>query len=66
VRTLGMPTPTDRLTQQALHQVLTPLFGADFSESSHGFRTGRNAHQAIKATRRYVAEGRGVVVDMDS
>jgi group II intron reverse transcriptase/maturase len=65
VRTLGIPTLTDRLIQQALHQVLSPIFEADFSESSYGFRPGRNAHQAVKAARRYVAEGRRVVVDMD-
>jgi group II intron reverse transcriptase/maturase len=64
-RTLGIPTLTDRLIQQALHQVLTPIFEADFSESSYGFRAGRNAHQAVKAAQRYVAEGRRVVVDMD-
>lgn len=65
VRTLGIPTLTDRLIQQALHQVLSPIFEADFSESSYGFRPGRNAHQAVKAARQYVAEGRRVVVDMD-
>jgi len=65
VRTLGIPTLTDRLIQQALHQVLSPIFEADFSESSYGFRPGRNAHQAVKAAQRYVAEGRRVVVDMD-
>jgi RNA-directed DNA polymerase len=65
VRTLGIPTLTDRLIQQALHQVLSPIFEADFSESSYGFRPGRNAHQALKAARQYVAEGRRVVVDMD-
>jgi len=60
-RTLGIPTLTDRLIQQALHQVLSPVFEADFSESSYGFRPGRNAHQAVKAARQYVAEGRRVV-----
>ncbi len=65
VRTLGIPTLTDRLIQQALHQVLSPIFEADFSESSYGFRPGRNAHQAVKAARQYVAEGRRIVVDMD-
>ncbi len=64
-RTLGIPTLTDRMIQQALHQVLSPIFEADFSESSYGFRPGRNAHQAVKAAQRYVAEGRRVVVDMD-
>ena len=65
VRILGIPTLTDRLIQQALHQVLSPIFEADFSESSYGFRPGRNAHQALKAAKQYVAEGRRVVVDMD-
>ena len=65
VRTLGIPTLTDRLIQQALHQVLSPIFAADFSASSYGFRPGRNAHQAVKAAKQYVAEGRRVVVDMD-
>ena len=65
VRTLGIPTLTDRLIQHALHQVLSPIFEADFSESSYGFRVGMNAHQAVKAARQYVAEGRRFVVDMD-
>lgn len=65
VRTLGIPTLTDRMIQQALHQVLSPIFEATFSESSYGFRPGRNAHQAVKAARQYVAEGRRIVVDMD-
>lgn len=65
VRTLGIPTLTDRMIQQALHQVLSPIFEAGFSESSYGFRPGRNAHQAVKAAQQYVAEGRRVVVDMD-
>ncbi|WP_341644287.1 group II intron reverse transcriptase/maturase [Thauera sp. SDU_THAU2] len=65
VRTLGIPTLTDRLIQQALHQVLSPIFEVDFSESSYGFRAGRSAHQAVKAAKQYVAQGRRVVVDMD-
>lgn len=65
VRTLGIPTLTDRLIQQALHQVLSPIFEPDFSESSYGFRPGRSAHQAVTAARQYVAEGRRFVVDMD-
>ena len=65
VRTLGIPTLTDRLIQQALHQVLSPIFEADFSESSYGFRPGRNAHQAVKAAKQYVAAGRRTVVDLD-
>ena len=65
VRTLGIPTVLDRLIQQALHQVMQPLFEPEFSESSYGFRPGRNAHQAVKTARSYVAEGRRWVVDMD-
>ena len=65
VRTLGIPTLTDRLIQQALHQVLSPIFEPIFSASSYGFRPGRNAHQAVLAAQRYVAEGRRVVVDLD-
>jgi RNA-directed DNA polymerase len=51
VRTLGIPTVVDRLIQQALHQVLQPLFEPEFSESSYGFRPGRNAQQAVEAAR---------------
>lgn len=65
MRTLGIPTLTDRMIQQALHQVLSPIFEVEFSGSSYGFRAGRNAHQALKAAQQYVAEGRRVVVDMD-
>jgi group II intron reverse transcriptase/maturase len=65
VRMLGIPTVLDRLIQQALHQVLQPLFEPGFSESSYGFRSGRNAHQAVKAARDYVAEGRRWTVDLD-
>lgn len=65
VRTLGIPTVLDRLIQQALHQVLQPRFEPEFSESSYGFRPGRNAHQAVQAARNYVAEGRRWVVDLD-
>jgi group II intron reverse transcriptase/maturase len=65
IRTLGIPTLTDRMIQQALHQVLSPIFEAEFSPSSYGFRPGKSAHQAVKAAKQYVAEGRRVVVDMD-
>ena len=65
VRTLGIPTVLDRLIQQALHQVMQPLFEPEFSESSYGFRPGRNAQQAVEAARSYVAEGKRWVVDLD-
>jgi RNA-directed DNA polymerase len=65
VRTLGIPTVVDRLLQQALHQVLQPIFEPTFSDASYGFRPGRNAHQALRQARQYVAQGRRWVVDMD-
>jgi len=65
VRQLGIPTAADRLIQQALHQVLSPIFEPQFSESSYGFRPGRSAHQAVQKARDYVAEGRRWVVDLD-
>lgn len=65
VRTLGIPTLTDRLIQQALHQVLTPIFEPTFSAHSYGFRPGRNAHQVVRQAQRYVADGYRVVVDLD-
>jgi len=65
VRTLGIPTVLDRLIQQALHQVMQPLFEPEFSSSSYGFRPGRNAHQAVEAARGYVAAGKRWVVDLD-
>ncbi len=65
MRQLGIPTVVDRLIQQALNQVLSPLFEPDFSESSYGFRPARSAHQAVVQARAYVAEGRRWVVDID-
>ncbi len=65
VRTLGIPTVVDRLIQQALHQVLQPIFEPSFSEASYGFRPGRNAHQALRQARHYVAQGKRWVVDID-
>jgi len=65
MRKLGIPTVVDRLIQQGVHQVLSPLFNPDFSETSYGFRPGRSAHQAIAKAREYVAEGKRWVVDMD-
>lgn len=65
MRKLGIPTVVDRLIQQALLQILSPLFETDFSEHSYGFRPGRNAHQAILRAREYVTQGKVVVVDID-
>jgi RNA-directed DNA polymerase len=65
MRMLGIPTVVDRLIQQALHQVLSPLFEPHFSESSYGFRPQRSAQQAVLKARQYVREGRRWVVDID-
>lgn len=65
VRQLGIPTVLDRLIQQAIAQVLNEIFDGDFSENSYGFRTGRSAHQAVKAARNYIEEGHRWVVDLD-
>jgi RNA-directed DNA polymerase len=64
-RRLGIPTVVDRLVQQAILQVLEGIVDPTFSESSYGFRRGRNAHQAVKQAAENVAEGRGIVVDID-
>ena len=65
MRMLGIPTVMDRLIQQALQQVLSPLFEVSFSESSYGFRPRRGAQQAVLKAREYVREGRRWVVDID-
>ncbi|HZR35680.1 MAG TPA: group II intron reverse transcriptase/maturase [Nevskia sp.] len=64
-RLLGIPTVLDRLIQQAMHQMLMPLFDPGFSNSSFGFRPGRSAHQAVLAVRSQMAAGRRWVVDID-
>jgi RNA-directed DNA polymerase len=64
-RRLGIPTVVDRLVQQAILQVLEGIVDPTFSEWSYGFRRGRNANQAVKQAAEYVAEGRGIVVDID-
>src|SRR6266481_6747872 len=65
MRMLGIPTVLDRLIQQALQQVLSPLFEVSFSESSYGFRPRRSSQQAVLKAREYVREGRRWVVDID-
>lgn len=64
-RMLGIPVVLDRMIQQAILQVLTPIYDPTFSENSHGFRPGRSAHGAIINARKYVNEGHDWVVDMD-
>ena len=65
VRQLGIPTVKDRIIQQAISQVLTPIYEQVFSNHSYGFRPQRNAKQAIERASIYVKGGRSVVVDMD-
>ena len=65
VRLLGIPTVLDRLIQQSILQVLTPVFDPHFSESSYGFRPGRGCHDAVVAARAHVEAGSRFVVDMD-
>jgi group II intron reverse transcriptase/maturase len=55
----------DRFIQQAILQVLQPIFDPTFSEHSYGFRPGRRAHDALRAAQRYIQEGRRWVVDVD-
>ena len=64
-RPLGVPTVLDRVIQQAIAQVLSPLFEAGFSEHSHGFRPGRSAHQALAEIESGWKEGRRHAVDCD-
>jgi RNA-directed DNA polymerase len=64
-RPLGIPTVIDRLIQQAMHQVLMPIFDPDFSEFSYGFRPGRSAHDAVRKVREYIRQGYRIAVDMD-
>jgi RNA-directed DNA polymerase len=64
-RLLGIPTVTDRLIQQAITQVLTPVFDPEFSESSYGFRPKRRGHDAVRKARSYMQEGYRIVVDID-
>jgi RNA-directed DNA polymerase len=64
-RHLGIPTVTDRLIQQAIAQVLTPVFDPGFSNNSFGFRPGRNGQQAVKQVQGIIKEGRRIAVDVD-
>jgi group II intron reverse transcriptase/maturase len=64
-RELGIPTVVDRLIQQAMLQVLQPLFDPTFSDASYGFRPGRSAHDAVRRAQTYVEAGRDWVVDID-
>jgi len=65
VRLLGVPTVVDRIIQQALVQVLTPVFEPTFSDNSYGFRPGRSAHMAVMKAKEYYEDGYKYVVDID-
>ncbi|WP_257215912.1 reverse transcriptase domain-containing protein, partial [Fredinandcohnia onubensis] len=65
IRLLGIPTVTDRFIQQAIAQVLTPIFDPTFSKSSYGFRPNRSAHDAVRKAKGYIKEGFRWVIDMD-
>jgi RNA-directed DNA polymerase len=64
-RPLGIPTVLDRLIQQAMYQVMMPIFDPDFSGFSYGFRPGRSAHDAVRKVREYIQQGYRTAVDMD-
>lgn len=65
MRKLGIPTVVDRLIQQAILQVLQPVWEPAFSSHSYGFRPGRSAHQAVRQAQVFITEGRSWVVDID-
>jgi len=64
-RQLGIPTITDRVIQQAIAQVLTPIFDPDFSDNSFGFRPNCNGQQAVKQVQGIIKTGRRFAVDVD-
>jgi len=64
-RPLGIPTVLDRFIQQAIAQVMGPLFDPGFSDSSHGFRLERSAHGALRQVQRHIGEGYRIAVDLD-
>ena len=64
-RKLGIPTTVDRVIQQAIAQILSPMYEVQFSDNSYGFRPKRSAHQAISKCQQYIQEGYIYAVDMD-
>lgn len=64
-RLLGIPTVTDRVFQQAIHQVLQPIFERDFQQHSYGFRPNRSAHQALRQSQANINSGYQDIVDID-
>ena len=65
IRLLGIPTVLDRFIQQAIQQVLIPIYDPTFSHNSYGFRPGRGAKMAVKKAQEYVENGNRIVVDTD-
>jgi group II intron reverse transcriptase/maturase len=65
VRLLGIPTVLDRFIQQAIQQVLTPIFDQKFSQFSYGFRQDKSARQAVRQAQVYIRSGKRIVVDID-
>lgn len=64
-RLLGIPTVTDRLLKQAVHQMIMPLFEAEFKEHNYGFRPNRIALQAVLQAQQYIHTGHKLIVDID-
>ncbi|WP_330217618.1 reverse transcriptase domain-containing protein [Endozoicomonas numazuensis] len=62
---MGIPTVQDRVIQQAMAQVLTPLFDPGFSNNSFGFRSGRNGQQAVRQVQSIICNGYRIAVDID-
>lgn len=65
VRLLGIPTVTDRFIQQAIAQMLNPMFDPQFSEHSYGFRPNRRGHDAVRKAKQFMREGYRWVIDLD-
>jgi len=64
-RQLGIPTVVDRLIQQSISQILSPLYESEFSDTSYGFRPGRGCHDALRQAQSYITSGYKYAVDLD-
>ena len=64
-RLLGIPTVVDRVVQQAINQILTPIYERQFSDNSFGFRPKRSCHKALRKAQSIITEGYVYVVDLD-
>mgnify|MGYP001203891213 CR=1 FL=1 len=65
IRNLGIPCVIDRIIQQAINQVLSPIYEEQFCEFSYGFRPNRDCHMAINKSLEYLNEGYTIIVDID-